>query len=155
MGETLAATAPVAAHRPLVLTFIRESIPSRWEAAMAAGSAILLILAFPNFGFWWLAWIGLIPLLFAVATASRKRTAFILGLTWGTIFFYGTCWWLTYPMIHYGGMSTWLAYPLLLLPVVFVSAFPALACFCVSLVVKRFSVAAIFTAPIIWVAFDW
>jgi apolipoprotein N-acyltransferase len=155
MSETLAATAPEEARRPLVLTFFRESVPSRWEVALAAGSAILLILAFPNFEFWWLAWIGLVPLLFAVATTSRNRIAFVLGLIWGTIFFYGTCWWLTYPMIHYGGVSAWLAYPLLLLPVVFVSVFSALACLCLSLVIKRFGVAMIFFAPIVWVAFDW
>ena len=155
MSETLAANAPIEARQPLVLTFIRESMPSRWEAAMAVGSAILLILAFPNFEFWWLAWIGLVPLLFGVTTTSRKRTAFVLGLLWGTIFFYGTCWWLTYPMTHYANISRWLAYPLLLLPVSFVSVFPALACASISLIVKRFGTAAILTAPIIWVAFDW
>jgi len=155
MSQTLAATAPEEARRPLVLTFFRESIPSRWEVALAAGSAILLILAFPNFEFWWLAWIGLVPLLFAVAMTSRNWTAFVLGLIWGTIFFYGTCWWLTYPMIHYGGVSAWLAYPLLLLPIIFVSLFPALACASISLIIKRFGAAAIFIAPIIWVAFDW
>jgi apolipoprotein N-acyltransferase len=122
---------------------------------MAIGSAILLILAFPNFEFWWLAWIGLVPLLFAVATTSRKRTAFVLGLVWGTIFFYGTCWWLTYPMVHYASIPAWLAYPLLLLPVILVAVFPALACTSISLIVKRFGTSAILTAPIIWVAFDW
>jgi apolipoprotein N-acyltransferase len=155
MSETLAAIAPGEARRPLVLTFIRDSVPSRWEAALAVGSAILLILAFPNFEFWWLAWIGLVPLLFAVATTSRKRTAFVLGLLWGTIFFYGTCWWLTYPMTHYAEVPAWRAYPLLLLPVVFVSVFPALACTSISLIVKRFGTAAILAAPGIWVAFDW
>ena len=155
MSDTLAATAPIEARRPLVLTFIRETPPSLWEVSLAVGSAILLILAFPNFEFWWLAWIGLTPLLFAVATTSRNRTAFVLGVLWGTVFFYGTCWWLTYPMIHYGGVSAWLAYPLLLLPVIFVSVFPALACLCISLVVKRFGSTAILILPIIWVAFDW
>jgi apolipoprotein N-acyltransferase len=130
-------------------------MPARNELLLAVLSAILLVLAFPNFEFWWLAWIGLAPLLFAVATTSRKRIAFVLGLIWGTVFFYGTCWWLTYPMIHYAGISTWLAYPLVLLPVVFVSVFPALACLSTSLIVKRFGRAAILAAPIIWVAFDW
>src|ERR1051325_6800412 len=127
MSETLAGIAPIEARRPLVLSLIRESVPSMREAAMASGSAVLLILAFPNFEFWWLAWIGLVPLLFAVATTSRKRTAFVLGLIWGTVFFYGTCWWLTYPMIHYGGVSAWLAYLLLLLPIILVALFAALA----------------------------
>lgn len=155
MSEALAGNALIGARQPPVFTFIRDSLPSRWQAAMAVGSAILLILAFPNFEVWWLAWIGLAPLLLAVAKTSRNRMAFVLGLLWGTVFFYGTCWWLTYPMIHYGDVSALLAYPLLLLPVVFVSVFPALACLCISVVVKRFGAAAIFTAPIIWVAFDW
>ena len=155
MSEVLAVDAPDRLRAPLVLTFIRTSAPSLREAAFASLSALLLVLSFPNFDLWWLAWIGLAPLLFAVTTASRIRSAFLLGLLWGTIFFYGTCWWLTYPMIHYGGVSAWLAYPLLLIPVVFVSVFPALACACISLVVKRFGSAAILAAPLVWVSFDW
>ncbi|HXT61422.1 MAG TPA: apolipoprotein N-acyltransferase [Pyrinomonadaceae bacterium] len=155
MSEALPPTALTEARRPVALTFIRQSLPPQRDAALASLSAILVVLAFPNFEFWWLAWIGLAPLLFAVATTSRKRVAFVLGLIWGTIFFYGTCWWLTYPMIHYGGVSAWLAYPLLLLPVVFVSVFPALACVCLLLVIKRFGTLAIFAAPVMWVAFDW
>jgi len=155
MSEAPPATALNTARRPAVLTFVRESMPARIELLLAVLSAILLVLAFPNFEFWWLAWIGLAPLLFAVATTSRKRIAFVLGLIWGTVFFYGTCWWLTFPMIHYAGISTWLAYPLVLLPVIFVSLFPAFACLSISLVVNRFGSTAIFAAPIIWVAFDW
>src|SRR5437764_7659006 len=155
MIEALAVDAPKQLRPPLVLTFIRASAPSLREAALASSSAVLLVLSFPNFDLWWLAWIGLAPLLFAVAMASRIRSAFVLGLLWGTIFFYGTCWWLTYPMIHYGGVSAWLAYPLLFLPVILVSVFPALACASLARIISRFGVAAIFTAPIMWVSFDW
>ncbi|HEX6189100.1 MAG TPA: apolipoprotein N-acyltransferase [Pyrinomonadaceae bacterium] len=130
-------------------------MPSLRESGLASLSAVLLILSFPNFELWWLAWIGLAPLLFAVATTSRKRIAFILGFIWGVIFFYGTCWWLTYPMIHSAGVAPWIAYPLLLLPVVFVSAFPALACACIARVVNRFGTSALLGAPLVWVAFDW
>jgi apolipoprotein N-acyltransferase len=155
MSEVLAAQPPLQRRRPLFLRSISESAPSLREVGLASSSAILLILSFPNFDLWWLAWIGLVPLLFAVATTSRKRTAFVLGLMWGTIFFYGTCWWLTYPMIHFGGVAPWLAYPLALLPVIFVSIFPALACACISHVVKRFGTSALAGTPLIWVAFDW
>src|SRR5688572_25684252 len=143
MSEVLATEPPIQRRRPLFLTAIRASAPSLREFGLASSSALLLVLSFPNFDLWWLAWIGLAPLLFAVATTSRKRTAVVLGLIWGTIFFYGTCWWLTHPMIHFAGVPPWLAYPLLLLPVVFVSVFPAAACASISLVVQRFGGAAI------------
>jgi apolipoprotein N-acyltransferase len=155
MSEVLAAQPPIQRRRPLFLTSIRESAPSLREFGLTSSSAVLLVLSFPNFDLWWLAWIGLAPLLFAVATTSRKRTAFLLGLIWGAIFFYGTCWWLTHPMIHYAGVAPWLAYPLLLLPVIFVSVFPAVTCAAVSRLVSRFGPSALLAAPLVWVAFDW
>src|SRR6266404_5756603 len=108
--------------------FIRTSIPSLPETSLVIGSALLTVLSFPNFDLWFLAWIGLVPLLFVVARATTSQRAFVAGWLCGTIFFYGTCWWLTYPMIHYARISAWLAYPLFLLPVIFVALFPGVAC---------------------------
>jgi apolipoprotein N-acyltransferase len=155
MSEVLAAQPPIQRRRPLFLTSIRESAPSLREFGLVSSSAVLLVLSFPNFELWWLAWIGLAPLLFAIATTSRKRAAFILGFIWGVIFFYGTCWWLTHPMIHFAEVAPWLAYPLLLLPVIFVSVFPAVTCAAVSRLVSRFGTSALIAAPLVWVAFDW
>src|SRR6185503_4534598 len=155
MHDATAVEPPNPRRHPLSLAVIRAGLPSLYEAALAIASALLLVLAFPNFDFWWLAWIGLAPLVLAAARARRALTALFLGMLWGTVFFYGTCWWLTYPMIHYGHVSAWLAYPLLVLPVVFASLFPGLACAAVSRTTLRFGSAAIFVAPLIWVAFDW
>ena len=134
---------------------ITSSLINPAEASLVTGSALLTVLSFPNFDLWFFAWISLAPLLFVVARAANLRKAFISGWLWGTIFFYGTCWWLTFPMIHYAGISRWLAYPLLLIPIVFVSVFTALASAVLSLTINRFGFTAIFTAPVIWVAFDW
>ena len=132
-----------------------RSVPSLLETALAVTSAVLLVLAFPSFELWWLAWIGLTPLVFAVARTRKALTAFLLGWLWGVIFFYGTCWWLTYPMIHYGHVPSWLAYPLLLLPVILGAIFPGLACAAIARVVLRFGSAALLAAPLIWVSFEW
>lgn len=58
-------------------------------------------------------------------------------------------------MIHFAGVAPWIAYPLILLPVVFVSIFPAVACACIPQVISRFGSPALFVAPVLWVAFDW
>ena len=39
----------------------------------------------------------------------------ILGWVTGSVFFYASCYWLTYSMIHYGGLPVIVAY-LLLIP---------------------------------------
>src|ERR1044072_2426963 len=155
MHDAPAVEPPNHGRHPHSHFIIRTGLPSFFEAALAIASALLLVLAFPNFDIWWLGWIGLAPLMFAVARTGKALTAFFLGMLWGTIFFYGTCWWLTYPMIHYGNVPAWLGYPLLLLPVVFVSVFPGIACAALSRTILRFGSAAIFAAPLMWVAFDW
>src|SRR6266568_5849211 len=135
--------------------FVRTSIPSIPESSFVIGSALFTVLSFPNFDLWFLAWIGLVPLLIVVARGTLARRAFVAGWLWGTVFFYGTCWWLTYPMIHFAHISAWLAYPLFLLPVIFVALFPALACGLTTRVINQFGTWAVIIAPLIWVSVEW
>jgi apolipoprotein N-acyltransferase len=58
-------------------------------------SAILLILSFPNFNLEFLAWIGLVPLFFALENKSGAK-AFWLAYLCAVIFYAGTTWWLIY-----------------------------------------------------------
>ena len=150
-----------AAKRFSIARALRDAIPSAGEASLVAGSALLTVLALADFKLWFLAWISLAPLLVVVARTQSALRAFVAGWLWGVIFFYGTCWWLTYPMIHYariphnGHIPAWLAYLILLLPVLLVAFFPALFCLLLFRIITRFGLAAIFTAPLIWVSLEW
>lgn len=128
---------------------------TRIEWAAAAATAILLILSFPDFDFYFLAWIALVPLTWAIAQRPSPRRAFLLGWTGGTIFFYGSCYWLTYSMIHYGELPSVLAYLLLLPGAVVVGIFPGLFALVLALAIRRFGVWAVLTAPLIWTALEW
>lgn len=153
MHDAVAVEAP---NRKLpVVAAARASAPTLAEVSLVIASALLLILSFPNFELWPLAWIGLVPFLLVAARPLKAGHALLLGWLWGTVFFYGTCWWLTYPMIHYAHISAWLAYPLLLLPIALVALFPALFSLFLSRLVARFGLAAIFVAPLIWVSCEW
>jgi apolipoprotein N-acyltransferase len=133
----------------------RARAPTLAEVSLVIASALLLILSFPDFDLWPLAWIGLVPLLVVIGRPLKTPRALLLGWLWGVVLFYGTCWWLTYPMIHYAHISAWLAYPILVLPVVLVAIFPALFCVVLNRVVARFGSPAIFIAPLIWVSCEW
>jgi apolipoprotein N-acyltransferase len=136
----------------------RDFAPTRPQLALAALSSLLLILSFPDFNFWWLAWVALVPLLFAVCAPPQPRaaTAFVLGWLAGALYFYGSCWWLTHSMIHYGGIPAWLAYPLLA-PVTFiVGLFPAAWCLFLARVASRLGAGvALLFAPAAWAACEW
>src|SRR5258707_9677 len=154
MHDAAAAQAPNRKLPPKSLTRARASVPTLAEASLAISSALLLILSFPNLDWWWLAWLGLVPLLVVVTRTPYAGRAFLLGWLWGVIFFYVTCWWLTYPMTYYAHIPAPLAYVLLLLPVTLVSLFSALFCAAVARVVSRVGPTALLVAPFLWVSFE-
>ncbi len=144
-----------ARRRVEISTFARTVVPSPREASFVTGSALLTVLSFPNFDLWFLVWVSLAPLLVVTVRAKTAARAFVTAWLWGVLFFYGTCWWLTYPMIHYGQISRWLAYPLLLLPIALVAVFPALFAGLLSRATRRFGFLAISIAPLLWVSIEW
>ena len=129
--------------------------PSRVEWALAALTTGFLILSFPNFESWFLAWVGLVPLLVAIARRPSPGRALILGWATGTVFFYATCYWLTYSMIHYGGLPTVLAYLLLLPGAVVVGIFPGLFAALTALAIRHWGHMALLLAPVFWASLEW
>ena len=124
-----------------------------WKNAMlAVASAILLILAFPDFEFYFFAWVGLIPLLWAVYRQRESLfAAFVIGWLWGFVFFGGTCWWLTFAPVTYAGFPAALAYFLLFCVTAMVGVFPGLFCIGMARLIERWGAHALFAAPFVWV----
>src|SRR5438093_4147297 len=149
------AVAVEALKPPPIGMAVRANSPTLADVAVVTSSALLTILSFPDFDLSALAWVGLVPLLIIIAPPTRASRAFLLGWFWGVVFFYGTCWWLTYPMIHYAHIATWLAYPLLILPVALVAIFPGLFSVALIRLITRFGFAALFIAPLTWVSLEW
>lgn len=130
--------------------------PQWQDAALSLLSAILLILAFPDFEIWWLAWFALVPLLIAIERNKDSATkSFWLGWLQGAAFFYGTCWWLTYAPINYGGIPAPLVYLLLVPATLGAGVFTAIFAAVLSRFLKRFGSIAILLAPFVWTACEF
>ena len=136
-------------------TGARACVPARSHAALAVLSAFLLVLSFPDFNLWPLAWVGLAPLLVAIARVERARQAFVLGWMAGALFFYGSCWWLTHSMIHYGGLPRPLAYALLVPVVLIVGLFPATFALALARLYLCWGALALVAVPPLWAASEW
>jgi len=141
-----------AAH---LLARVRSEAPSLVDCAIALAAAVLLVISFPDFDLWPLAWIALVPLLLLIARGPQPLRSFLSGWLFGTIFFYGSCYWLTYSMIHTGGLSPWVAYPLLFPGAVVMGLFPAVFALTLARVVRRWGAAALFLAAMFWPALEW
>jgi len=137
------------------ITRLRERAPALVDFGAATFSAVLLILSFPDFNLWPLAWCALVPLLLVIGNNRDRWRPFLLGWTFGTVFFYGSCYWLTYSMIHTGGISPWLAFSLLLPGAVLLGIFPGLFGLSVARSIRKWGAPAVLIAPVGWSALEW
>ena len=133
------------------LASLKNIFPSASNALLAIVSAILLILAFPDFDFWFLAWFALVPLFVAIEREKESwKKSFVTGWIFGTIFFFGTCWWLTFAPITYAGFPWLIAYILMFFVAATVGIFPAIFGALFSILLRRFGSYAILSAPFLW-----
>ena len=130
--------------------------PSWQNAGLAVLSAVLLILAFPDFELWFLAWFALVPLFVAVERCKNSLPqSFWLGVLNGFIFFTGTCWWLTHAPINYGGIPAPIAYFLLFPATLGAGFFVGMFAAILSRLLSKFGHFAIFFAPFLWTACEF
>ena len=132
-----------------------RQVVSREEWGAAGATTLLLISSFPNVELYPLAWIALVPLLVVIARRPYPLKAFILGWATGSVFFYATCYWLTYSMIHYGGVPTVVAYLLLIPGALVIGVFHGVFAVITSLAIRKWGYLAMLLAPIFWTALEW
>ena len=136
--------------------FVKRFLPAPVNALLAFVAAVLLVFAFPNFEFWWIGWFAPAPLIYAVFREKESAAkSLVVGWIFGTVFFFGSCWWLTFAPITYAGFPSLLAYFLLFGATAFVGLFPAIFALCLSLILKRFGSYAILSAPFVWTATEF
>ncbi|MEO7658603.1 MAG: apolipoprotein N-acyltransferase, partial [Pyrinomonadaceae bacterium] len=131
---------------------VSRIFPSWENVLLAILAAALLILSFPDFEYWFLAWFALAPLMWAVEREKASTTrSFVLGWIFGTIFFFSTCWWLTFAPITYAGFPPVLAYFLLFMVTAITGVFPGIFAGILSIFLRRFGSMAFLAAPFVWV----
>lgn len=133
----------------------RVDIPDLTATAVALLSSFLLILSFPDFNLWPMVFVGLVPLLFIVVNKPAPAHALLIGWLSGAVFFYASCYWLTFSMINYGGLPNLLAYLLLIPGALAVGLFPGIFSLVLALAVRIWRTKALMLAPLLWVAFEW
>lgn len=110
---------------------------------LPAISSILLILAFPGFNLSILAWVGLIPLFFAIDGKSPLK-AFKVSYLAGVLFFMGTIYWLMHVTLP--GMIGVVLYLALYFGLFGLIAYVA---------ISRASYLSLFVIPSAWVALEY
>jgi apolipoprotein N-acyltransferase len=170
----------------VTLVRLTKYLPLWKNALLAVLAAVLLILSFPDFEFWFLAWFALVPLLFAIERETERGhscpheresvqknspanepvrpsgswgqecpRSFVVGWIFGVVFFFGTCWWLTFAPITYAGFPPLLAYFLLFCVTAVAAIFPGLFAAILSVRLRSGMPYAMFDALLIWPATEF
>lgn len=133
----------------------RAEAPTVTDYAAGLLSAALLIVSFSDFDFWPLAWVALVPLLVVVARKPAPWRAFLLSWLTGAIFFFGSCYWLTYSMVRYGHVPAPIAYLLLVPGALVLGIFPGIFSLALARAITRWGARALVAAPFLWSSLEW
>lgn len=117
-------------------------------------SGILVILSFPTFNLYLIAWIAFIPLLWSLWYKTPKQ-AFASGFVFGLVYFFGTLYWIYHSINHYGGVSFPASISLVLLLCFYLSLYPAIFGFLFSSLIKKTKLPALLVAPVLWVVLEF
>ncbi|PSH04596.1 MAG: apolipoprotein N-acyltransferase [Acidobacteria bacterium] len=143
---------------------------------LAAVSGLLQILIFPRPNLYWLCWIALAPLMYALLRTreadatellteesysflapARAWQGFLLGWVSGTIFYLGTCYWVYAVMHSYGGLSPSVSLLLLVVFSLYIGLHHGLFGMLMAIAGRSrvgFSRKALVLAPFLWVAVE-
>lgn len=117
-------------------------------------SGILLVICLPKPDLYPLAWIALVPLLYAGLLDNSALRVVIAAYSAGVVFFAGTCYWFAETMNIYGGLPMGLAAGVAILFSVTWALYFAFFGFVFHLLVRKFGARALLIAPALWVTIE-
>lgn len=141
-----------------------------WLYTLAAASGLLQTAIFPNLDWYWLSWIALTPLLYALLTKPdveiiapgargndsglTPKQGFFLGYFCGVIWYGGTCYWVYHVMNTYGGLSPVVSAVLLVLFCLYLGLYHGLFGALLVRAGRNGIGRALLAAPFLWVAVE-
>ena len=116
-------------------------------------SGVLLFLSFPKFDLYYLIWISLIPLLFALRGKNLSE-AFLAGFITGVVYNTGIIYWVIFVVVHYGYLPLSIGIFVMLLFSFYLSLYVAFFAFGVVFLKKR-GIGEIVSAPLLWTILEY
>ncbi|HLE18898.1 MAG TPA: hypothetical protein VI728_11520, partial [Syntrophales bacterium] len=120
----------------------------------ATASGVLIVLAFPVFDMYLLAWVAFIPLLLSLWKKTPGE-AFQAGFVFGVVYFFGTLYWIYHSITFYGGVSFVASISIVILLCCILSIYPAVFAYFFSLFIKSTRLPALLIGPVFWVVLEF
>jgi apolipoprotein N-acyltransferase len=117
-------------------------------------SAVLLILSFPPFDFYPIAWIALVPLLMSV-WEKKANTSFSLGLLTGSVFFAGTTYWIFNSVYFYGNIPSVMSLLIVAFLCLYLGLYIGVFSVLFNYLCRHSRFPSLFIVPVLWVTLEF
>jgi apolipoprotein N-acyltransferase len=121
---------------------------------LSFASGILLFLSFPKYGLGIIAWVALVPLLFALKNVSSLRNGLIVGFITGIVSYTGIVYWIVYVVVTYGYLPYYAGIFFMLLLAAYLSIYIALFAACIVYFSSN-GINEIVIAPVLWTCLEY
>ena len=121
---------------------------------LSFASGILLFLSFPKYGVDIIAWVALVPLLFALKRVTSLQEGLIVGFITGLVSYTSILYWIVYVVVNYGHLPYYAGISVVLLLSAYLSIFIAL--FAAGIVFfSGKGIPGFIIVPVLWVCLEY
>ncbi len=124
------------------------------EILLSILSGAVLVLAFPKFHFEFLAWVGLVPMLWAIRKKTPVQAAF-LGFIAGLVFYLGLLYWIYNVLTAYGHLPSALSVFLIVLLTAYLALYFSAFALGIRWIGTKTDLPETLFAPPLWVALEY
>ncbi|MBF0456811.1 MAG: apolipoprotein N-acyltransferase [Nitrospirae bacterium] len=118
-------------------------------------SGFLLYLSFPMPDISFLAWVALVPLLYAVLHSNGWAYSFKAGLVTGVVYFFSTQYWIAHSINNYGHMPLIASLSVVLILAAYQGLYIGVFGLMVRLFTRRTKIPVYLTGPSLWVGLEY
>ena len=119
--------------------------------SLAISSGVITALLFPLFNLEFLAWIALVPLLYAVYKSKGFKESFLYGFIAGIVSYIIILYWIVYTVSKFGGLPYYIAVFALLLLASYLALYAALFAGFSKIILNRYKKLSFILIPSSWV----
>jgi len=123
---------------------------------IAALSGVLLVLSFPTFDLFPLAWVALSPLL-VILHQNRidRRQALLAGYVFGLAFFFGTVYWVYHSINVYGHVPLVPSFLIVVGLCAYLAVYPAVFAVLYAHLIRKTDLPVLIVAPVLWTPLEF
>lgn len=119
-------------------------------------SGCIIALAFPKHSLYWMAWVGMVPVLLSITNSHlSNKSSFGRGFLFGMVYFSVTLYWIYHPIHYYGNTNLFLSIGSVLILSAYLSLYTGIFTLLINQIYKKTFYPLSIVAPSLWISLEY